>query len=263
MAATRLSPESGPANFQPWHARVLLEIATEDNLASMQRPRTQKSQHASLIARLGAACVVAGACATAGPVIPDTTEKVQPPSSREGANANDVFMRKPWEIWHVPGGTARYHRGAFLLLPDESQSFAAADVSVYAADGSDVRVDYASVGLGAHSQSRESISIFVYRASASLDGEWISVVDRVRRQHAGAQPADPFPLPDKHPPETKQMALVASSPSGDSSGDTYVQVSLFHQGEWAVRYEITCPATDVEAARDMTRSFLRSIRARE
>jgi len=244
-------------------ARGLLESATKDNLGSMHSPRTRKSHQPSLIARLGAACFVAGACATAGPIIPDTTDKVLPPSAREGANANDVFMRKPWEIWHVPGGTARYHHGAFVLLADESRSFTAADISVYAADGSDVRVDYVSVGLGAHSQSRESISVFVYHAPGSLDGEWSSVVDRVKRQHPGAKPADPFPLPDKHPPGTKQMAMVAASPSGDRNSDTFVQVSLFHQGEWAVRYEIACPATDVEAARDMTRSFLRSLRERE
>jgi hypothetical protein len=37
------------------------------------------------------------------------------------------------------------------------------------------------------------------------------------------------------------------TPSGQSGGktiDTFVQVMLFHQGEWAVRYEITCPLTD-------------------
>jgi hypothetical protein len=38
---------------------------------------------------------------------------------------------------------------------------------------------------------------------------------------------------------------------------------LFHQGEWAVRYEITCPLTDIAVAREITRSFLGSLRARE
>ena len=59
------------------------------------------------------------------------------------------------------------------------------------------------------------------------------------------------------------MALIALADSGDKASDTFVQVSLFHQGDWAVRYEITCPAGDVAVARDMTRAFLSSLRARE
>jgi hypothetical protein len=226
-----------------------------------RQPSCRKGSN--LVALLGPTCLAFAACTTAGPVIPDTTERILPPSAREGANANDVFMRKPWEIWRVPGGTARYHREAFMLLPDDTESFKAGEVSVYAADGSDVRVDYATVGLGAHAQSHESVSVFVYRAPGPLDGEWSSVQDRVRRQHPGAKPAEPFPLPRKHPPETKQMALIALSDSGDKASDAFVQVSLFHQGEWAVRYEMTCPAGDVAAVRDMTREFLSSLRARE
>jgi len=225
------------------------------------KPKCQKSS--SLIALLELACLALAACTTAGPVIPDTTDRIPPPSAREGANANDVFMRKPWEIWRVPGGTARYHREAFMLLPDDTESFKASEVSVYAADGSDVRVDYATVGLGAHAQSHESVSVFVYRAPGPLDGEWSSVVERVKRQHPGAKPAEPFPLARKHPPETKQMALTALADAGDKTSDTFVQVSLFHQGEWAVRYEMTCPAGDVAAVRDVTREFLSSLRARE
>ena len=228
-----------------------------------QRLSTQKDPGPFLIALFGAACLASGACTTAGPVIPDTTDKIPPPSAREGANANDVFLRKPWELWRVPGGTARYHREAFMLLPDDSESFKAADVSVYAADGSDVRVDYASVALGAHAQSHESVSVFVYRAPGPLDGEWASVVDRMHRQHPGAKPAEPFPLARKHPPETKQLALIALADSGDKTSDTFIQVALFHQGDWSIRYEITCPADDVAVARDMTREFLSSLRARE
>lgn len=216
----------------------------------------------SLVALL-AACLAPCACASAGPVIPDTSDKIPPPNAREGADANEVFMRKPWEIWRVPGGTARYHREAFVLLPDNANSFKAADVSVYAADGSDVRIDYVSIDLGADSQSHESISVFVYRAPGPLDAEWAKVADRVRRQQPEAKPAEPFPLPDKLPPETKQMALIATSRSGEKASDAFVQVSLFHQGEWAVRYEISCPLADIKTARDMTRAFLRSIRARE
>jgi len=243
----------------------LPERQSGDNLGTMslQRPRPNKFEQTLLLALLGAACLVPGACAAAGPVIPDTTGKIPPPSAREGANANDVFLRKPWELWRVPGGTARYHREASMLLPDEAQPFTAADVSVYAADGSDVRVDYASVGLGPHSQSRESIHVFVYRAPQAIDGEWSTVVAAMRRKHPGAKPADPFPVPDKHPPEIKQMAWVAPSNTGYSASDTFVQMSLFHQGAWAVRYEIACPAGDIAAARDITRAFLRSLRARD
>ena len=230
---------------------------------SMPTPSTQKTLSPALIALLGTTCIAAGACASGGPVIPDTTDKIPPPSAREGASANDVFMRKPWEIWRVPGGTARFHREAFVLLPDDATSFKAAEVSVYAADGSDVRADYASVDLGANSQSHESISVFVYRAPGSLDSEWASVVDRVKRQHSGARPSEPFPLPDKHPPGTKQMALIVPDRSGDKTRDTFVQVSLFHQGEWAVRYEIACPLGDIAVTRDKTRAFLGSLRARE
>jgi hypothetical protein len=212
---------------------------------------------------LGALCLAAGACANAGPFIPDSTERIPSPSAREGASANDVFLRRPWMIWHVSNRTARWHREAFMLLPDETESFKAADVSVYAADGSDVRVDYVSIELGASAQLRESISVFVYRAPGPLDSEWTSVVDRAKRKYAGAKPGELFPLPEEHPPGTKQMALIAPVQSGGKTIDTFMQVMLFHQGEWAVRYEITCPVTDIAVARGITHSFLGSLRARQ
>jgi hypothetical protein len=212
---------------------------------------------------LGALCLAAGACANAGPFIPDSTERIPSPSAREGASANDVFLRRPWMIWHVSNRTARWHREAFMLLPDETESFKAADVSVYAADGSDVRVDYVSIELGASAQLRESISVFVYRAPGPLDSEWTSVVDRAKRKYAGAKPGEVFPLPEEHPPGTKQMALIAPVQSGGKTIDTFMQVMLFHQGEWAVRYEITCPVTDIAVARGITHSFLGSLRARQ
>ena len=212
---------------------------------------------------LGALCLAAGACANAGPFIPDSTERIPSPSAREGASANDVFLRRPWMIWHVSNRTARWHREAFMLLPDETESFKAADVSVYAADGSDVRVDYVSIELGASAQLRESISVFVYRAPGPLDSEWTSVVDRAKRKYAGAKPGELFPLPEEHPPGTKQIALIAPVQSGGKTIDTFMQVMLFHQGEWAVRYEITCPVTDIAVARGITHSFLGSLRARQ
>jgi len=193
----------------------------------------------------------------------DPPDRTQATNAREGGSANDVFLSKPWEIWSIPGGTARHHREAFLLLPDEAASFKVADISVYAADGSDVRVDYVSVDLGSNSQSRESISVSVYRAPGSLDGEWASVLDHVKRKHPGSRPTDPFPLPDKHPPETKQAAMVDSARSGDSVGGTFVQVSLFHTNGWAVRYEISCPLADVAIARTKTRAFLEYLRERD
>jgi hypothetical protein len=166
-------------------------------------------------------------------------------------------------LWHVSNRTARWHREAFMLLPDETESFKAVDVSVYAADGSDVRFDYVSIELGSSAQAREAISVFVYRAPCPLDGEWTSVVDRTKRKYAGAKPGEVFPLPEEHPPGTKQLALIAPVQTGNKTIDTFVQVMLFHQGEWAVRYEITCPATDTAVARGITRSFLGSLRARE
>jgi hypothetical protein len=227
-----------------------------------QRQSTQAGPGSFLFA-LGALCLAAGACADAGPFIPDTTERIPPHSAREGASANDVFQRKPWMIWHISDRTARWHREAFMLLPDEAQSFKVADVSVYAADGSDVRFDYVSIELGLSAQAREAISVFVYRAPGPLDGEWTSVVDRTKRKYAGAKPGEVFPLPEEHPPGTKQIALIAPVQSGGKTIDTFVQVMLFHQGEWAVRYEITCPATDIAVARESTRSFLSSLRARD
>jgi hypothetical protein len=230
----------------------------------MDRQRlTAQAGQGSVLFALGALCLAAGGCADAGPFIPDTTERIPPPSARVGASANDVFLRKPWMIWRVPTGTARWHREAFMLLPDETQSFKAADISVYAADGSDVRVDYVSIELGASAQAHESISVFVYRAPGPLDGEWTSVVDRANRKYAGAKPGKVFPLPEEHPRETKQMALIGPVQTGNKIIDTFVQVMLFHQGEWAVRYEITCPLTDIAVAREITRSFLGSLRARE
>jgi hypothetical protein len=59
------------------------------------------------------------------------------------------------------------------------------------------------------------------------------------------------------------MALIGPVQTGNKIIDTFVQVMLFHQGEWAVRYEITCPLTDIAVARESTRSFLSSLRARE
>jgi len=203
------------------------------------------------------------ACSTSASFIPDRTDKIPPPQAREGGDANDVFLRAPWELWRSPSGPARYHRGAYVLLPDDAGTFKVGDISVYAADGSDVRLDYASVDLGEGSQSREKLSVFVYRAPGDLDGEWRSVVERLRRQWPGAAAAEPFPIPPRFPPQTRQIAMLAPAGADGAARSTFVQTTLFHQGEWAVRYEITCTATDVPIARKRTGEFLRSIRVKE
>jgi hypothetical protein len=174
-----------------------------------------------------------------------------------------VFLRAPWELWRVPTGTARYHRGTGMLLPDQLESFQVSEVSVYQADGSDVRVDYYSVDLGGGSQSHESISVFVYRAPDTLAAEWKSVVERLQRRWPGAVTTEPFPVPEHHPDDTKQLALRAPARSGDPSDATFVQTVLFHVGKWAVLYDITCPAEDIGVTRERTRSFLRALRVEE
>jgi len=200
------------------------------------------------------------ACTTSGPFVPDTRGRV---GGRQRITADDVFKRAPWELWRVPTGTARYHRGTKMLLPDQLQSFEVREVSVYQADGSDVRIDYFSVDLGGGSQAQESIAVYVYRAPDSLDGEWKDVVERTKRKWPGATTAAPLPLPEHHPEDTKQMALIVGAHGSDLSQATFVQTILFHVGGWAVRYDVTCPAADVEVTREKTRAFLRSLRAEE
>jgi hypothetical protein len=150
-----------------------------------------------------------------------------------------------------------------MLLPDQLQSFEVRDVSVYQADGSDVRIDYFSVDLGGGSQAQETIAVYVYRAPDALEAEWKDVAERMKRGWPGASPADPFPVPAHHPEDTKQMALIAGAHGADLTHATFVQTVLFHVGKWAVRYEITCPAADVDVTREKTRTFLRSLRAEE
>ena len=222
-------------------------------------PTAVRQQNA--LAVTGYFLAVATACTTTGPFIPDTSANTS--KFRENISADDVFLRSPWELWQVPTGTARYHRGTGMLLPDSLDSFEVSEISVYRKDGSDVRIDYLSVDLGGGSQSHESISVFVYRAPDPLEEEWKDVVDDVKRRWPGSSPASPFAAPAHHPEDTKQMALVAPARTGNKEDSTFVQAILFHIGEWAVRYEVTCPAEDLDAAREKTRSFLRSLRARE
>jgi len=205
----------------------------------------------SLVALLG--------CARGGSFIPDTSERIAPVGARAGTSADDVFMRKPWEIWRGPHGIGRHHRETSMVFSDMVESFKAGDISVYAADGSDVRLDYVAIDLGEGSQSREEIVAFVYRAKTNLEQEWNAVTARAMRDRPGAAEAAPFPLPTIYPSTTKVMAVTVPARAGDSS-KVFFQVMLFHQAGWAVRLEITCPAEDVTAARRNTLAFLRAIR---
>jgi hypothetical protein len=218
---------------------------------------SNRQSHIVAMPLLALSSVLQGACALGGPVIPDNTQKIAPVGSDEGADPNDVFLRDPWELWKTPHGDARYHRGTFMLLPDHVESFKVSDISVYAKDGSDVRLDYQSVGFGSGSQALEAISIFVYRAAGDIEAEWASVVDRWQRKHPGAEPAQPFPIPVHYPANTKQAALLVRR------DDRFFQVSLFRSGGWTVRYQIECPAQDVEIASKRSLAFLREIRYRE
>jgi len=244
-------------------ARPLPKIRDGDNLGGMERNRTRRLRRPSWLAWAGYPVLALAACAAPGPFVPDTTGKLPPASAREGGDAGDVFLRAPWELWRVPSGTARYHRGTYLLLRDETESFKVSEVSVYAADGSDVRLDYASIDLGSDSQSHVAISVFVYRAPGDLDREWQSVGERMRRKWPGATAAEPFPVPVHHPSDTRQMALIAPARPGEGTGATFAQTTLFHSGEWAARYEITCPAGDMAVVRKQVGAFLRDIRYKE
>jgi hypothetical protein len=209
--------------------------------------------------RLGAylLALALGSCASAGPFVPDKTERIPPASAREGADASDVFLRAPWEIWRTPHGPARYHREAHVLLPTEAERFKSGDISVYEADGSDVRIDYESIDLGKGSQSNEAISVFVYRLKGSFDSAWSAALDRFKRRWPDAKPAQAFPIPDRHPASTRQLAQLSQSGGADVR---FVQLTMFQEGDWVVRYEITCQVEDVDVARERTRWFLRSLR---
>jgi hypothetical protein len=197
------------------------------------------------------------ACASGGPIIPDTSPKVAAIHPDENANPDDVFLRAPWERWQTPNGPARYHRGTFMLLPDQVESFKVGEISVYAKDGSDVRLDYHSVDFGAGSQSLGSISVFVSRAAGDAEQEWASAIDGLRRRHPGVEAAEPFPIPVHYPADTKQAAFLVKR------DDHFVQVSLFRRDGWTVRYEINCPAEDIAVARTKGLAFLSAIRYRE
>ena len=212
-----------------------------------------------LMALAGFASAILG-CAASGPFVPDTRDKVEAPATRTGGDADDVFLRAPWEIWRMPNGVGRHHREAHLLLPDKLESFQVRDIAVYQPDGSDVRVEYYSVDLGGGAQAHESIAVSVYRSTTSLDGAWESATDRMMRRWPNATPTQAFPLPQHHAADAKQQAWVSQARVGESTQATFVQLILFQEGKWTVQYQVSCPASDVDAAREKTRAFLASLR---
>lgn len=219
----------------------------------MHIPLRRHQRRACLTAAARAVPILLAASCASPSFVPDNREKLPPASARAGS-AEDVFMRAPWERWRVPNGTGRYHRGTHLLLRDEYEAFRVTDVSVYAADGSDVRIDYGSVDLGSGSQARVTISVFVYRAPGNLEDEWRQATNRMKRRWPGGSLAEPFPAPAHHPDELLTAALLVPG-SGPTSG-TFVQTYLFRRGEWAARYELACATEDIPSARAKMLSFL-------
>jgi hypothetical protein len=201
--------------------------------------------------------LLVGACANVGPVVPDHSAKTTRIDGNDDPNPDHVFLRDPWEQWRTPNGNARYHRGTYMLLPNQVESFTVGDISVYAKDGSDVRLDYNSVDFGAGSQSLGTISIFISRAAGETEQEWATVVGRLRARHSGNEPTEPFPIPVHYPANTRQAAFLLKQEG------RFIQVSLFRHGGWTVRYEIACPAEDIAIARKTSLAFLAAIRYRE
>ena len=76
-------------------ARPLPDRLPRDNLQPMlEQPRPTRTRNEAW--HLGA-CLLAvslGACVSAGPFVPDTTQRVPPPGAREGADPSDVFLRE-------------------------------------------------------------------------------------------------------------------------------------------------------------------------
>jgi len=198
-----------------------------------------------------------GACANVGPVVPDHSAKTTRIDGNDDGNPDHVFLRDPWEQWRTPNGNARYHRGTYMLLPNQVESFTVGDISVYAKDGSDVRLDYRSVDFGSGSQSLGTITVYISRAAGETEQEWSTVLGGLRQRHPGAEMAEPFPIPVHYPADTRQAAFLLKQEG------RFVQVSLFRRAGWTVRYEIKCPAEDIAIARKTSLAFLTAIRYRE
>lgn len=219
----------------------------------MHRPDRRRFIAPTLVLPL----LLASACANVGPVVPDNSAKTTRTDSSDDPDADHVFLRDPWERWRTPNGDARYHRGTYMLFPNQVESFSVGDIAVYAKDGSDVRLDYHSVDFGAGSQSLGTIRIFVSRATGEVQQEWATVVGDLRRRHPGATTTEPFPIPIHYPGDTRQAAFLLGQEG------RFAQVSLFRHAGWTVRYEISCPAEDIAVARKTSLAFLTAIRYRE
>src|SRR5512147_660212 len=83
------------------------------SIASRKIPNALRQRCRPPVIFWGCFLAIAG-CSTAGPFVPDTREKAT--RTREVISADDVFKRAPWELWRVPTGSARYHRGTGMLL---------------------------------------------------------------------------------------------------------------------------------------------------
>lgn len=210
-----------------------------------------------LVRGLVAPLLLLGACANVGPVVPDHSAQTTRIDGNDDPNPDHVFLRDPWEQWRTPDGNARYHRGTYMLLPNRVESFTVGDISVYAKDGSDVRLDYHSVDFGSGSQSLGTISVFISRAAGETEQEWSTVLAGLRKRHPGAVTTEPFPIPVHYPANTRQAAFLTAQQG------RFVQVSLFRHAGWTVRYEISCPAEDIAVARKTSLAFLAAIRYRE
>lgn len=217
----------------------------------------QRSRFAVLLVLSAVIFVVA--CATKSSFVADNLYDEPPAPAPLGAKASEVFTRAPWEMVDTAGGRARYHRGARVRLPDSAESFVLAETSVYAVDGSDVQLMYVSAPAGETVESQAVVRVSVYRTRLDLDAEWTRLARRWHQKQSGTL-AEPLPLPDDYPPESKRMAWVL--PVGDGyEAAAFEEIVLYHVGTWSVRYQINCAAKAKDKVAGRILAFLRWIRA--
>ncbi len=207
-------------------------------------------------AGVGLLSLVAAGCVATHPIVADNTYEEAPPRNPIGAEAAEVFTRTPWQERSTPAGKARYQREAHLLLPDASGSFKLGEVAVYAADGSDVQMEYVSDPAGAPKESRVVVRVSVYRATHDLEGEWRSFLRWWHERQSGTL-TDPLPLPAHFPSDTKRMAWTL--PVADGFGEpAFEERVLLRRDGWFVRYKIACAANARAALTEQILAFLSS-----
>ncbi len=199
------------------------------------------------------------ACASSGSFIADNLYEEPPSRAAVAGRAAEVFERWPWEQRITPSGLVRYHQEAQVRLPDSAESFHLREIAVYTTDGRDVELEYQSFLPGDLPDARALIRVAVYQAPVDLETEWTSYARRWHERQAGTL-TEPLPLPGDYPAETKQSAWLL--PVGDGyDAPAFEQRVLFHNGPWAVRYQIACPAQARDAAAPRIVAFLRWMRA--